>query len=220
MSEIRSVQVSVIITMFNQEKYIGRCIRSLLKQTLLEDDYELIVINDASTDNSRDALVPFMDDIRYYENDKNLGLPSSLNIGIKQAKGQFIVRVDSDDFVHWDYLKILSLHLQLNHDLDAIACDYFLVDDNQDILEQINCLDKPIGCGIMFRVDQLIDIGLYDENFLLREDEDLRIRFLKKYNIARVMLPLYRYRMHLDNITKNESQMEKYKHKLSTKHEK
>ena len=94
---MRSVQISVIIPVFNQEKYIGRCIRSLLKQTLLEDDYELIVINDASTDNSRDALVPFMDDIRYYENDKNLGLPSSLNIGIKQAKGQFIVRVDADD---------------------------------------------------------------------------------------------------------------------------
>ena len=67
---MRSVQISVIIPVFNQEKYIGRCIRSLLKQTLLEDDYELIVINDASTDNSRDALVPFMDDIRYYENDK------------------------------------------------------------------------------------------------------------------------------------------------------
>jgi len=217
---MRSVHVSVIITVYNQEKYIGRCIRSLLKQTLPEDDYELIVIDDCSTDNTREILKPFIGDIVYYENEKNLGLPASLNSGIKSAKGQFIVRVDGDDYVHWDYLKILSLHLQLNHDLDAISCDYLLIDDNQDILEQVNCLDKPIGCGIMFRIDQLIDIGLYDESFRLREDEDLRIRFLKKYSIDRVKLPLYRYRMHLDNITKNESQMEKYKHKLSTKHEK
>ena len=105
---MRSVQVSVIIPVHNQEHYIGRCIRSLLKQTFPEKDYELIVINDGCTDNSLSAITPFMGDVRYHVNEKKLGLPASLNIGIKKARGQFIVRVDADDFVHWDFLKILS----------------------------------------------------------------------------------------------------------------
>jgi|TARA_Y100000031_G_scaffold117427_1_gene130315 glycosyltransferase involved in cell wall biosynthesis len=216
---MKSVQVSVIIPIHNQEKYVGRCLRSLLKQTIPEGDYEIIVINDGSTDNSVEALKPFMGDIRYIENEKKLGLPSSLNIGIKKARGQFIVRVDADDFVHWDYLNILSMHLQLNHDIDAIACDYLLVNDHQDILSQVNCLEIPIGCGIMFRLEQLIDIGLYDEDFLVREDEDLRIRFQKKYNISRVHLPLYRYRKHEKNITSDDSEMHKYQQKLKKKHQ-
>jgi len=217
---MRSVQVSVIIPVHNQEKYVGRCIRSLLKQTFPEDDYELIIINDGSTDKTFDVLKPFMGDIRYHENEEQLGLPASLNIAIKKARGQFIVRVDGDDFVHWDYLKILAMHLQLNHDIDAIACDYQLVNDQQDILNQINCVEEPIGCGIMFRLDQLIDIGLYDEGFLVREDEDLRIRFLKKYSITRVHLPLYRYRKHENNITGNKHDMQTFQKKLKKKHQK
>jgi len=215
---MRSVKVSVIIPVHNQEMYIGRCLRSLLKQTLDPDDYELIVINDASTDNTTKALLPFMGDIRYYENDTQKGLPAALNIGIKNAKGWFIVRVDADDYVHWEYLNILSMHLMHNHDIDAVACDYHVVNDHQDMLSQNNCLEEPIGCGVMFRIDQLIDIGLYDEGFFAREEEDLRIRFLEKYSIFRVQLPLYRYRRHENNLTNNSTHMQEYSEKLNNKH--
>ena len=216
---MHSYQVSVIIPMYNQEKYVGRCLRSLLKQTIPEGDYEIIVINDGSTDNSVEALKPFMGDIRYHKNEERLGLPASLNIAIKKARGQFIVRVDADDFVHWDYLKILSMHLQMNHDIDAIACDYQLVNDEQEVLERgVNCLERPIGCGIMFKLDHLIEVGLYDEGFLVREEEDLRIRFLKKYDISRVQLPLYRYRQHNNNITNNLENMDTFQKKLDDKH--
>ena len=213
-----SFQVSVIIPVYNQEKYVGRCIRSLLKQTLASKDYELIVINDGSTDNTKKALIPFMEEIKYMENERQLGLPRSLNLGIENARGQFIVRVDGDDYVHWDYLKILSMHLQMNHDMDAIACDYIIVNERQDELSHKNCSKDPIGCGNMFRLSQLIDIGLYDEEFLLREDEDLRLRFLEKYEIHRVKLPLYRYRKHENNITRDSQNMKKYQDKLQIKH--
>ena len=143
---MKSPHVSVIIPTFNQQLYLGRCIRSLLKQTMNDEDYEIILVNDGSNDNTKDALNPFMDDIIYIENEKNIGLAKSLNIGIKQARGQFIVRVDSDDFVHWDYLKILSMHLQMNHSMDAVCCDYYLVDNDQNIIEQVNSINNPIGC--------------------------------------------------------------------------
>jgi len=214
---MKSVQVSVIVPIYNSEKYIGRCLRSLLKQTKDEEEYEIIVINDKSTDNSVKALSPFIDNIRYLENKKNIGLPGSLNKGIKEARGQYIVRVDSDDYVHWDYINILSMFLNLNNDYNAVACDYLLVDDQQNIISQENCLKKPIGCGIMFKLDKLIDIGFYDESFLAREDEELSFRFKKKYNIERVALPLYRYRKHSTNLTNDVEKMSVYKKKLNKK---
>jgi len=214
---MRSVQISVIIPVYDCEKYIGRCLRSLLKQTLNDSEYEIIVLNDCSNDSSKEAIKPFMGDIRLFNNEKQLGLPATLNKGIRQAKGQFIVRVDADDYVHWDYLKILSMHLQLNNHMHAIACDYLLVDDQQNVLSHENCLEKPIGCGIMFRLDHLINIGLYNEDFFAREEEELSLRFKKQYQISRVELPLYRYRKHDQNLTNNKSQMKNFEKKLDKK---
>ena len=212
---MKSVQVSVIVPSYNAELYIGRCIRSLLKQSLSQEDFEIIVINDSSKDNTKNALLPFVGDIVLIENKKNLGLPSSLNKGIKKARGQFIVRVDSDDYVHVDFLKILSLHLQLNHSIDAIASDYLLVNNDQDVIKEMNCLKDPIGCGIMFRLKHLIELGLYNAKFLRREDEELMNRFKIKYNISRVAIPLYRYRRHENNITNDKKSMKKYEKKLN-----
>lgn len=215
---MKTPQVSVIVTSYNQQLYIGRCIRSLLKQTLKHEDYEIIVINDASEDSTSQVLETFKKDIIYIENDKNLGLPKSLNKGIKKARGQFIIRVDADDYVHWDYLKILSMFLQLNHDIDAVCCDYILVDNDQNNLGQMDSVENPIGCGIMFRIKDLIDIGLYDENFVAREEEDLRIRFEKKYSITRVKLPLYRYRQHEKNLSLDTKKASISKIRLDKKH--
>ena len=214
---MKSVQVSVIVPSYNAELYIGRCIRSLLKQSLSQEDFEIIVINDSSKDNTKNALLPFVGDIVLIENKRNLGLPSSLNKGIKKARGQFIVRVDSDDYVHVDFLKILSLHLQLNHSIDAIASDYLLVNNDQDVIGEMNCLKNPIGCGIMFRLKHLIELGLYNAKFLRREDEELMNRFKIKYNISRVAIPLYRYRRHENNITNDKKTMKKFKKKLNLK---
>ncbi|MHB8108779.1 MAG: glycosyltransferase family A protein [Syntrophorhabdaceae bacterium] len=211
---------TVLITAYNVEKYIGRAIRSIINQSADRDSYEIIVINDCSTDRTRFALEIFEDEIRLFNNEKRIGLPASLNRGIKKAKGQYIVRVDGDDYVHKEFIKILEMHLGLNPGMHAIACDYVLVDDDEVILGQKNCLEEPIACGIMFRIEQIIEIGLYDEDFLCREDEDLRLRFLRKYNIERVKLPLYRYRRHEKNMTNDIERMEIFDQKLNGKHPK
>ncbi len=211
--------ISIIIPAFNQEKYIGRCLRSALNQTRPLDEYEVIVINDASTDRTPYALELFENEILLVNNTERLGLPGSLNRGIRKARGRFVVRLDADDYVHHEYLNILALHLEMNSFLDAVACDYQLVDDHENILEQVNCLERPIGCGIMFRMEQIIDIGLYDENFLAREEEDMRLRFERKYEIERIALPLYRYRRHENNMTNDADHMDRYAGALKDKHE-
>ena len=85
----KSVIVSVLVPAYNAELYIGRCIRSLLNQTLSDESYEIIVVNDFSKDNTKKVISTFTGDIRYFENKKRLGLPGSLNFATKKARGIF-----------------------------------------------------------------------------------------------------------------------------------
>ena len=203
-------KISVIVPIFNQEKYLGRCLRSLLNQTLTKNEYEIIAINDGSTDKTPFVLQMFKDEIIIKTNKKNKGLPYSINKGIIASKARFIVRVDSDDYVNDQFLNILYTFISSNPETDAFACDYYTVNDKEKFLKRINCLSKPIGCGIIFRVEQLIEIGMYDKKFLLHEDIDLRFRFQKKFKINRITIPLYRYRKHSTNITNNKKELKRH----------
>ena len=210
----REEQVSVIVPLYNHQHYIGRCIRSLINQSFARARYEIIVIDDGSQDDSVAALSPYLDDIILLRNRRNQGLPAALNKAIKASRGQYVVRVDSDDFVHVDYLKVLHLFLTLNHSFDAVACDYLVVDERQNVVSRSNCSENPIGCGIMFRRDHLIEIGLYNPDFLRHEDRELRLRFEQNYKVTRIDVPLYKYMMHDTNITKDKGLMERYEKKL------
>jgi glycosyltransferase involved in cell wall biosynthesis len=210
--------ISVIVAAHNQEKYIGRCIRSLLAQSFPRDGYEILVIDDASDDRTAYALELFEKEIAVITNREKSGLPVSLNRAISSVRSQFIVRVDGDDYVNRDFLLLLHAFLNHNSYMDAAACDYLTVNDREDILGRGNCLEEPIACGIMFRTAQLIDVGLYDESFLWHEDQDLRIRFLQKYAISRVELPLYRYRRHETNMTNHTEAMAYHYGRLKEKH--
>jgi glycosyltransferase involved in cell wall biosynthesis len=213
-----SPYISVIIPAFNEERFIGRALRSVISQNHV-DSFEIIVVNDASTDRTRFALDLFKEEITILHNETQLGLPASLNRAIRAARGKYIVRVDADDYVTNDYLYLLQRFLEANTYMDAIACDYFVVDDAENVLERGDCMEQPIGCGIMFRSDQLIDIGLYDDGQLMHEDRDLRARFLEKYSISRIELPLYRYRRHPDNMTNDRRASEHFETRLRNKHD-
>ena len=207
--------ISVIIPVYNQEKWIIRCIRSLLNQkNITRQQFELIIINDGSTDRTNFALNGYMNEITIIKNKQKTNLPSALNQGIKKSNSKYIVRVDGDDYVNENYLYLLMEFLEQNKYMDAIACDYFIVNDNEEILSRKNCFNNPIGCGIMFKTSDLLDIGLYDENFNLCEEEELKIRFEQKYKIYRLELPLYRYRKHEDNITNNKKDVLRFKRRL------
>ena len=81
-----------------------------------------------------------------------------------------------------------------------------------------NDTENPIGCGIMFRKEQLIKIGMYDSRMKYHEEKDLLIRFKKNFSIHRIALPLYRYRKHENNMTNDKKKVEEYNKKLHIKH--
>jgi len=212
--------VSIVITAYNYDKFIERSIRSCLEQSLPVNSYEIIVINDASTDSTSKILENYSELVRVFNLKNNVGLSAARNLGIKKARGQFIVFLDADDYIHNDLLLVQKLFLTENTTLDAVSVDYYKVDKRGNHKEYINGLEHPIACGIMFRKDFLYDTGLYDEEFRAREEEDFRIRFLKKYNIYHLEVPLYRYRIHGNNLTNDKSQMDRHKSLLNEKHNK
>jgi glycosyltransferase involved in cell wall biosynthesis len=215
---VKRPTIAVVVAAHNQERYIGRCLRSLVAQTFSRDDFEIVVVNDASTDRTEYALGLFDNEIRLFTHDRKQGLPASLNRAIRGTAAQFVVRVDGDDYVNKDFLAFLHAFLVHNPYMDAVACDYLVMNDREEIIERRSCADHPIACGILFRTEQLIDIGLYDESFLWHEDQDLRIRFLQRHAIHRLELPLYRYRLHDSNMTKNAPEMERHYARLKEKH--
>jgi len=204
------MEVSIIITCYNKEKYISRAIRSCLGQNFPTNEFEVLVVDDASTDRSTEVIKDYGDKIIFIQNKKNLGLPASRNLAIRKASGRYIVHVDGDDYVTKEFIFIEHLHLEHNIHWGGVSCDYFLVDDKEDHLSRISGAMKPIACGVMFRKDAIIDIGLYDESMRAMEDEDFRLRFLSQYHIGHVELPLYRYRRHEQNMTNNELLMKSY----------
>jgi glycosyltransferase involved in cell wall biosynthesis len=197
------MEISVIITNYNYGKYLSRAIRSLKSQTFNQNEFEVLVVDDCSTDNSKEIIKSFGNYIKPICNEQNLGLAASCNKAIQMAMGKYIIRLDADDFVNKDWLKVHHLFLSNNKgEMDATSSDYLEVDENENTLRRKNGLTWPIACGVMYKLDHFLELGMYDPN-LPREDVEFRQKFIKSgkqlYNIP---VPLYRYLQHQDSLTK------------------
>ena len=131
----KSKMISVIIPTFNQEKFLADVCDLYLIRKIDRNDYEIIVINDGSNDKTSDILNFYKNDIKIINNPDNKGLPYSINRGIQNSNGRFVVRLDSDDYVNNNFLYILKLFLMDNPEIDAVSCDYYLVDDKETIIK-------------------------------------------------------------------------------------
>lgn len=212
------MQVSVIITCHNYGRYLARAIRSAVNQSVPKTEYEVIVIDDGSSDETPKVMQAFSGLIKPLMLKKNMGLAVARNTGIKMALGRYVVNLDADDYMDENLILVETMFLNANPSWDAVSCDYIVVDDDENHIERLNGDDNPIACGVMFRTDRLYAVGLYDEKFKMREEEDLRIRFQKDHTIRNIEIPLYRYRKHGNNMTRNKKAMRQYGKILKSKH--
>jgi glycosyltransferase involved in cell wall biosynthesis len=195
--------ISVIVTNHNYGHYLGRCLRSLVEQSLPKNSYEIIVVDDASTDHSKEVMQSFAGYIRPVFNDVNLGLGATCNRGLKMALGRFVIRVDADDYVHHDFLAVTQLYMSLNYDrCDAVAVDYLEVDEGENVLSRKCPKEHPIACAVAFKMDALNKIGLYDGSLRFSEERELMTRFRDAgFKLDYLPLPLYRYKKHPNSLT-------------------
>jgi len=197
------MEFSIVIANFNYGRYIARCVRSLLSQSIESTSFEVIVVDDASEDDSLAVLDTFGQSLRVLENEKNMGLAYTANVGIKSARGRYIVRVDSDDYVHKDFLRNLQLGFEFfGRQSEAISTDYLRVTPEGEFLSYGDSIVSPIACAIAFKMDALEHLGFYNDSLRINEEVDLRQRFeLENYRIRNLNIPLYRYVQHSKSLT-------------------
>jgi len=152
----RLPMISVIIPVYNVEKYVGKCLSSLVEQTYR--DFEVIAVNDGSTDNSLDILRHF--EARYdfikVINQENRGMSQSRNRALKEARGKYIALVDSDDYVAPTYLEELYSACAEN-DADISCCYYYLHYIGNDFL-----FEYPFRCRGVLTAEQAMNKLLHD----------------------------------------------------------
>ena len=172
-------KISIILSTYNEGYVIEKTLTSIFDNLT---DVEVIIVDDGSKDHTSSVISNLKEfaGIKIIKNKKNLGLPKSINIGIMAALGRYIVRVDSDDYVSRNFLYLSKLFLDKNREYQAVATDYYTVTDDEKIIKKVNCFKEEIACGIMFRKEALFDIGLYNENFKMREGHELKKRFKKR----------------------------------------
>ena len=210
------IETSIIVTNYNNDKYLGRAIRSCLKQSAPQGSYEVVVIDDCSTDNSREVITCFGTNIVPVFLAKNGGVANASNVGIKHAVGKYIIRVDADDFINENTILFLSEILNWNHDIGFVYSDHLRVDEEERVTERvdINTLDLLFrhGAGIMFRKQYLEALGLYNKDLRNAEDYDLLKRYINNFNGYHLRIPLYRYRRHQSNMTNDTEERKKWEH--------
>jgi glycosyltransferase involved in cell wall biosynthesis len=161
-------------------------------------------VDDGSTDNSIQIAKVFQDRVTMIENKVNSGLGFALNLGLRNAHGRYVVRVDADDYVHGSFVKTLLVGFELlGRDYHALSVDYQKVDDVGNYLAYGDASRNPIACGIGFKMDALSSLGFYNEELRVNEEIDLRLRFDEAgFLIRNISLPLYRYVQHNNSLTR------------------
>lgn len=143
--------VSVIVPVYNTSKHLKKCIDSILRQSLV--DIEVIIVNDGSTDNSLEILSSYLDDRIILVNKKNGGLSSARNAGIRIAKSEFLIHVDSDDWIDPDYCHD-TYYFAINNGLDMVLTNLNMVFRN-DKNKIIKGLDRDLMEGHISGVEYL-----------------------------------------------------------------
>ena len=209
------IKVTLYIVNHNYESYLKQCIDSVIDQTF--KDIEIIILDCGSNDASRAILKEYksIKNIKIiYE--KNQPLSVTNNKAIKMARGEYIMRLDSDDYLQEHALGILVGILDRNSNLGLVFSDYFEVDSEGQILslvrrhnfKEVTLKDQPAhGACTLIRKSIIEKIGGYDEQFTCQDGWDLWLKVTKVSEVFNTNLPLFFYRRHENNLTRNEDML-------------
>lgn len=209
--------VSVIIPTYQRADWVNEAIKSVLAQTY--KDYEIIVINDGSTDNTTEVLNQFQDKIKLIEQE-NKGVSTALNIAIEKSQGQYIAFLDDDDIWLPNKLEKQILLLESNHRIGLIYSDMLLFDEKAVFPEPLSKKlpihvghiswmlfifgnSVPLPSSVVVRCEVLDEIGLFDESLTHCHDYDLWLRISEKWLLSYLDEPLTMYRLSDTSMSKN-----------------
>ncbi len=210
------MKITIYIPAHNYGKYVEKAINSVLCQTM--QDWELIIINDGSTDNTSEILKKYIDHpkIRIVEQVKK-GLSISNNVALRLSNAKYFIRLDADDYLDENALLVLSGTLDAKPEVGLVYPDYYLIDEDGEIIEivrrkkieqEAKLLDLPAhGACTMFRKECLLELGGYLEEFDCQDGYELWLRFIQSFKPYNVNVPLFYYRQHARSLTKNHKEI-------------
>ncbi|MCP3966863.1 MAG: glycosyltransferase family 2 protein [Lentisphaerae bacterium] len=216
--------VTVFIPVYNRQQYIAQAIESILSQSFR--DFELIIINDGSTDNTEEVILSFKSPkIRYYRNDQNLGIPATRNKGLNLAKGKYMALLDSDDIALPNRLEVQVSYMEANPDVVVSGTFFKKFNMFNGYIHHIYQSDEEIKSyflwgipilqpTIIIRLGKINSTGMkYSEEFNVAEDYDFFARVANEINgkITNLKCKLTFYRRHPGNITSSRSAEERLK---------
>lgn len=212
--------ISIIIPVYNGGQYIEKALQSIFSQTVATDKYEIIVINDGSTDNTQSILGRYNGKIKSFLQ-PNQGLVGSCNRAIKESNGDYVIRLDADDYFDKNILASTLEVLEANPQYDCVYTDRYEIKAVDNTTARVNTgkdnIFNMIACGMLFRKEVFAKIGSYRS--LLFEEYDLMLRFyaagLRAYYLQQ---PLYNYLRHESSMTNQDGYWRKGWKQLSPLH--
>lgn len=202
-------KISIVLPSYNRAGYIDETIESCIGQSF--KDWELIVVDDASKDNSVDVIKKFMARDRrigLIQNKFNRKLPASLNIGFSQAKGEYFTWISDDNLFHKESLATMQNYLDLNPKIGLVYTDYTLIDERGKVGKYIY-QEEPaylpirdcVGASFLYRSNIARQVGNYNEKMFLIEDYEYWLRMGLVTQFHHIKESLYFYRKHKDALT-------------------
>lgn len=209
--------ISVILPVYNGEKYLEEAIKSILNQT--HTNFELIIVNDASTDKSLSIAQEYYaidKRIKIYSNEKNLLLPRSLNIGHQNSKGDYLTWTSDDNIMKSDYLEKLYKTI-IEKDYDLVYSDYDIIwpDGRLKRIHQIGPITNLIfgdslGASFLYKKKVFEELNGYREDLPLVEDYQFFLTAALRFKFFHLKENLYKYRIHPHSLTAKISADENY----------
>ena len=206
---MKSFKVTVLMSVYNGEKYLKEAVDSILNQTFT--DFEFLIINDGSTDKTLEILQSYhAPRIKIINNEKNTGLTKSLNKGLRTAKGEYIARMDADDVSLPTRLERQVKFMTQHNEVGLLGSSWYTINGDgkkTGINKAANgkqAVHFMCHGSVVMRKWCLEKVESYREVFELAQDYDLWLRIADEFEVANLSEPLYKLRIHRDSISSSK----------------
>lgn len=212
-------KVTVYITCHNYGRYVAQAMESVYSQ--LADDWELLVFDDGSEDDSWTVIEKVAqqnpDKVRLFRNETAQGLPACANHAIDEARGEYLIRLDADDYFDESALLTMSSFLDKNPDIALVYPNYIYVDEHgrylgveqrKQIGKDAKVMDLPAhGACTMVRKRAMKSVGGYSLDHRAQDGHEIWLNMLNRFQVGNIATPLFFYRQHDTSLTRDNDRV-------------